>query len=73
MSEYRGPELQRSLMFREIARLVADAKASDTIICTTHHAALLFATSPDANFSIGRIAEELVEAAREAGVASDVS
>ena len=54
---------QRALLLREIACLVGEAERNGGKIATGTHAAMLFATYPGANFSVGRIIDEIVLAA----------
>lgn len=55
----------RRLLKEEVERIVADVLANGRTLVTGRHAASLFAAYPDANFSVGRIVDELVaEAAR---------
>jgi hypothetical protein len=68
--EYQGQqELERSLMLKQIGRIVADAKANNNIVNANQHAARLFAAFPHANLPITRIVEEIVHAAEQAQVA----
>lgn len=57
----------------DIARIVACIKRDGTILRTSQHATLLFASYPGANFSIGRIIDELVLAASEANVSVETA
>ena len=55
-------------MLKQIARIVAEAKAQNKPVRTVQHAPHLFANFPHANMSIAKIVEEIALAAREAGV-----
>jgi hypothetical protein len=71
--EFQGQqELERSLILVQIARLAADAKASNSIINAGRHAARLFADFPHANWHVARIIDEIVHAATEARVAVEL-
>ena len=71
-NEHKGQqELERSLLLKQIARLVAEAKRNNKTISLTSHAASLFAEFPHAHLSISRIIDEIVHAAKEAGVPVD--
>lgn len=64
---------QRTLLLEQIAIIVADAERDGRIISTARHAARLFASFPGANFSIGRIIDELVLAASSRRVALEIT
>jgi hypothetical protein len=66
-------ELERTLMLNQIARIVADAKAKRLILSAGNHAARLFAEFPHANLAVARIVEEILLAAKLAGVTVKVS
>ena len=64
---------QRALLIKEIAALVADAKRDGRLISTDVHAARLLAAYPDANFSVGRIVDEIILAASALGIAVEMA
>ena len=71
---YAGDKVSsRRLLLREIERIVADARAKGSILRTADHAARLFATYGSANFSIGKIVDELVAAAAVAKVPVEIA
>ena len=57
----------------DIARVVAGTKITGSLLRISKHAARLFAAYPGANFSLGRIIDELVAAAAAAKVAVEIS
>ena len=52
--------LQRTLLRREIARIVEEAQRRGAILRTGQHAAKLFAAYAGANWSLGHIIDELI-------------
>jgi hypothetical protein len=60
---------ERTLLIREIARLIEDAKASGKPIRAAYHAGMLAMRFPDANLPLGVIIEEITSVAKAAGVA----
>jgi hypothetical protein len=64
---------QRVLLLHEITRIVDEAGRGRDVLLAGHHAAVLFASYPDAHFSIGRIIDELVLAAASEGVAVEMA
>lgn len=64
---------ERTLLLREIARLIEDAKAAGKPIRAAYHAGMLAMRYPDANLPLGAIIEEITSVAKAAGVAIDAS
>ena len=66
---YQGlQELERSLMLKKICRIVAEAKRESQPIRADQHAPGLLADFPNVNMSLAGIREEILHAAREAGI-----
>jgi hypothetical protein len=66
--------MSRRLLKRAIWRIVADARAAGaSILYTRDHAARLAATYPTADYSVGRIIDEIVLAAAAIGVAVEIA
>ena len=56
----------------EIESIIGEAKANGETLRTGYHAGLLAVAYPDANFSIGRIIEELILAAAKASIPVEI-
>ena len=65
-------DTQRAGIREEIACIVASARRNGRTLRTARHAASLFAAFPGANFSIGRIIDEIVLEAAAHGVALEI-
>jgi len=77
MSVTRGMPLatgdsQRAMLMRAIDHIVADAHNDGAILRLPRYVALLSAYYPRAGISDGRIADQLIAAARAMGVAVEV-
>jgi hypothetical protein len=68
-----GEIIYRTLLAEEIERIVAETQSSGATLRTSFHAASLFAAYPGANFSVGRIIDELVVAASAAKVPVEIA
>ena len=64
--------MQRMLLAKEIGCMLAVAKSKGSIVDVGHHAGVLLASYPRANFSLGRIIDEIVVAAAAAGVPIEI-
>ena len=65
--------VSRQLVFEEIARIVALAKARGEILVRAgYHAGMLAAAYPGATFSVGLIIDEIILAAAKAGLAVEM-
>jgi hypothetical protein len=63
---------QSALLLREIEHIIAEAQKTGTIVRTARHAALLSASYPSAEVSVGKIADRLITSAVAAGVPIEV-
>ena len=68
-----GEIIYRTLLAEEIDRIVAEAQSRGATLRTSYHAASLFAAYPGANFSVGRIIDEIVVAASAAKVPVEIA
>jgi hypothetical protein len=65
-------DIARQLVREEIERLVTDAEAQKATLRTGGNACRLFAAYSGANWSVGRIIDEMVAAASKRGVAVEI-
>jgi hypothetical protein len=67
--EFAGQqELERSLMLKQIARIVAEAKTNNKPVRLAQHAPQLLANFPHASMPVAKVVEEITSIARMAGV-----
>ena len=65
--------LETSVLFRDIRRIVAEAKANGEVLRAGFHAGVLYDAFPNCGLSVGRIVDEITLEAMRSGVPVEIA